>query len=313
MHSQPWPWSTVRLPSAADWGSSMTVCLVGHSFPQNTFVAVVDSMLSTVDMSADRLAIKSFAVAPHWNAMFSANDLSPVMAVRELMRSRFNGPVSLDAVIAEFQKAFQKELIAKAETSILAPFAMTVDEFKKNGLAQFGAEIFARLFYQIEQISLDMTFLVYGFDEKSRPHIFTIQNRGEIARYDQPAFWAVGSGQTSALGTLFSATRSVNILSPPELLYLLCKAKFSAESALGVGQNTTAMISKPDGTRVVLFNEELSSLKNFWTMHKPVDIPVGGEKLAESAVAEAKLRIGKQEQQSETQKAVGGKGKATSP
>lgn len=288
----------------------MTVCLVGHSFSENTFVAVLDSMLSTVDMSADRLAIKSFAVSTHWNAMFSANDLSPVMAVREAMRSRFKGPVSLEAVIAEFQNAFQKELIAKAETSILAPFAMSMDEFKKNGLAQFGAEIFARLFYQIEQISLDMTFLVYGFDEKSRPHIFTIQNRGEVARYEQPAFWAIGSGQTSALGILFSASTNVNVLSPSELLYMLCKAKFNSESALGVGQNTTAMILRPDGTRLIMLNDELAQIKNFWTMHKPADIPVGGDKLADSVIAGAKTRI--EAQRAETQKAVVGKGKATS-
>ena len=286
MNLQPWLWSNIRIPTPADWVEPMTVCLVSHCFPENKFVSVVDSMLSTGDMSADKLAIKSFAVGYQWTAMFSANDLSPVSAIRNDLFMHFKGPAKLAEVIAAFQAAFRKELLSKAENSILASFAMTVDEFKKNGLAQFGPEIFARLFYRIEQISLDATFLVYGFDENV-PHIFTIQNKGEVSHYDQPGFWAIGSGQTSALGTLFSLSDGIIFHPISDVLFMLCKAKFNSESALGVGKFTTAMISTKEGRRINLFNDKIEKIKEFWTKNKGPDLPIGGSELAKELLGNA--------------------------
>src|ERR1700676_597257 len=209
----------------------MTVCIVSHSYGENSFVAVADSMLSTSDMSHDKLAIKTFGIGDNWLCMFSANDMSPVVAISNSVRDAVKTPTSLGDIIAAFQSAFRKELVSKAETSILAPLNMDMAEFRKSGLASLGPEIFSRIFYQIEQLNLDATFLVYGFDDH-KPHIFTIQNRGEVSHYDQPGFWAIGSGQTSALGSLFSLSgQSVSVRSVENVLYLLCKAKFSAESA----------------------------------------------------------------------------------
>lgn len=266
----------------------MTVCIVSHSYVKNVFVAVADEMLSLSDMSADSFAVKNFSIGNGWMCLFSADDLSPVIAIKTDIRDQVSGAIKLGEIVNAFQAAFRKELVAKAESSILAPFGMTMADFRQDGLANFGPEIFSRMFYQIEQLSLNVTFLVYGFDNQ-KPHIFTIQNRGEIAHFDQPGFWAIGSGQTSALGSLFSIVgHPISVRRPEDVLFLLCRAKFAAESAPGVGENTMAVILKSNGNRSVLFHEELKKIKEIWVANKPVDIPVGTSQSVKSLIAGAR-------------------------
>jgi hypothetical protein len=149
MHTKPWPFNKVPKPRPADWGIGMTVCIVSHCFQSRSFVAVADSMLSMPDMSADKLANKSFSIGNYWLCMFSANDMSPVVSISNTVRDQLVGEDStLEEVISAFQLAFRKELVAKAESSILASFGMTMAEFRTVGLTSFGAEIFSRLFYQ---------------------------------------------------------------------------------------------------------------------------------------------------------------------
>lgn len=267
----------------------MTVGIVAQCFREKCLVGVVDSMLSMPDMSADRLAIKNFSIGHSWLCMFSANDLSPVNAIHNAVRSEIHGDIDLDGIVAVFQSAFRKELVKKAENSVLAPFSMNMTDFRQNGLANFGPEIFSRSFYQIEQLSLEATFLVYGFDAKEEPHIFTIQNKGEVSYFDQPGFWAIGTGQTSALGSLFGISGSpINYHSSENILYLLCKAKFAAESAPGVGHNTHAIIIKSDKSRLVIFNEQIEELRTFWKSIKPPVVPVEGSAIAKRIIKEAK-------------------------
>lgn len=296
MTLQPWPFNKLCEPTPADWGVGMTVCIVSHCYGSNSFVAVTDSMLSMSDMSADKLAIKSFAVGGSWMCMFSANDMSPVVAISNSVRGQVAKVASLEEVVAAFQQAFRKELVAKAESSILAPFNMTMTEFRQSGLASFGSEIFSRMFYQIEQLSLDATFLVYGFEGK-KPHIFTIQNKGEVSHFDQPGFWAIGSGQTTALSSLFSLNgESVCTRVQETILYLLCKAKFSAETAPGVGRKTTAVVLENNTKRFLMFNDNLQGLRKIWEENRPPDSPPAAGVAAEAiikAARKAKLRIPK--------------------
>jgi hypothetical protein len=250
-------------------------------------VSVADSMLSMSDMSADSLAIKSFAVGGSWMCMFSANDMSPVVAISSSVRKEVGSTASLGEVISAFQSAFRKELVTKAESSILAPFNMTMADFRQTGLASFGSEIFSRMFYQIEQLSLDATFLVFGFDGKN-PHIFTIQNKGEVSHYDQPGFWAIGSGQTIAISSLFNLSgQSVAVKCPEHVLYLLCKAKFNSETAPGVGKKTTAIILNHNTKRFLIFNDALEEIRKVWENNRPPDCPPGADDVVANVIKKA--------------------------
>lgn len=246
-------------------------------------------MLSMSDMAADSLAIKSFALGSNWLCMFSANDMSPVISIRNEILSQLSDHISLEKLVAAFQSAFRKELVTRAECSILAPFGITMERFLQTGLSKLGSEIFSRLFYQIECLSLECVFLVHGFHD-GEYHLFTIQNRGEVAYFDQPGFWAIGTGQTSALGSLFSFHGSLSVIfcSLEETLYLACKAKFNAESAPGVGKRTTALILYADGNRVIIHDDKLSELKKSWEATRISDVPPDAMHSAQEILGEVK-------------------------
>ena len=62
MNPKLWPYGLIKESRPADWGVSMTVCIVSECHQQNCFVGVADSMISMSDMSADRTAIKIFSI-----------------------------------------------------------------------------------------------------------------------------------------------------------------------------------------------------------------------------------------------------------
>lgn len=253
----------------------MTVGIVAYVQENNLFIGASDSMLSMYDMSADRFAFKAFAIADSWMCLFSANDISSVVAIRNVVSDSLEGDVTLAEVISAFQAAFRKELISKAEATILAPLGMSLAEFRANGFSNFGAEHFSRLLYQIESLTLEATFLVYGF-QGTEPHIFTIEKRGEVSHFDDPGFWAIGSGQTAALGSLFNVSGdSVVFRHTEDALYLICKAKFISECAPGVGRSTTVNILHDRTERFNIHYPEIEMIRNIWESSRPPDIPAG--------------------------------------
>jgi hypothetical protein len=125
-------------------------------------------MITTVDMSADRSARKSFAVGNHWVAMYAGNDISCATPIRRQVRAIITADnESLEDVAEAFVSAFRDQLKLKTDSEILAPLGYTLDQFKAEGLEHLGAETFSRLIYEIQQQAIDMTFLVAGFDKRS--------------------------------------------------------------------------------------------------------------------------------------------------
>jgi ATP-dependent protease HslVU (ClpYQ) peptidase subunit len=274
MHSEPWPYNTIREPGPADWGIGMTVCIASFCFQDDCIIAIEDSMLSTSDMSADNLAIKHKSLGGKWVALLAGNDVSAsVPMVADVQRTMAkSSDETLEEVVSAFQVAFRKQIVRKAETTILSRFDIGMSEFRETGLASFGSELFTRLIYEIEQVSLDLIFLVFGFEGETQ-HIFTVQGSGAAQYYDAAGFWAIGSGQTSALATLFATTIPMPYLSLPIALYMTSKAKFNAETALGVGKDTTGLILESSGERCVIHSDEMRNLKALWEQQKQPDFP----------------------------------------
>jgi hypothetical protein len=191
--------------------------------------------------------------------------------------------------------AIRKEHTALAEAIVLSRFDLSMTEFRSEGLANLGSELFMRLVYEIEQVSLDLTFLVFGFEGTSnpKPHIFTISGNGEFSYYDVGGFWAIGSGQTSALGTLFGIRSSITNKNLPDALYLLAKAKFSAESALGVGKESVAFVLEANSERYLVHTPEMQKLKAVWEASRGPDVPPQAETMASELLTSAKASFGK--------------------
>jgi hypothetical protein len=277
----------------------MTVCIASicHTSDGDYILGISDKMLSMSTASADDLAIKFTSVGNRWVAMFAGNDISPVVPVFKTVRRSASqlSEETLEEIVDLFRAAIRKESTKRAEAIVLSRFDLDMAEFRRSGLASLGSELFTRLAYEIEQVSLDLTFLVFGFEgtQDPKPHIFTIDGKGEVSYYDIGGFWAIGSGQTSALGTLFGTRGSVTCKELPDALYLLAKAKFSAESALGVGKETIAFILEANSDRYLVHTSEMRKVKEIWEASRGPDVPSGAEEVASKLLEEAKATFGK--------------------
>jgi ATP-dependent protease HslVU (ClpYQ) peptidase subunit len=268
----------------------MTVCIASFCEQTKSIFAISDHMISTGDMSVDFGAIKFRRINPHWMAMFAGNDVSTVVPVlRRVRRLLPDREVFLEAVGTAFQVAIQEQITSRVETSILAPYGMNTPQFVQDGLRNLGQELFARLAYQMAEVSLDIMFLVFGFEE-GQPHIFTVDGRGAVANHDISGFWAIGSGCTNALGTLFSLRLPLVFLPEGGVLYTLAKAKFNAESAFGVGRRTVGLKMQSGGSGYSIAHEEIETLREVWEAERPFDYTQEANTAATAIIEVARKR-----------------------
>jgi hypothetical protein len=193
---------------------------------------------------------------------------------------------SLDSVMSAFRTAFAEELVLKSH-AILMPLGYSLEEFKADGLKQLGPEAFARILYDIQQQQIDIEFLVAGF-EKDEPYIFTVKSPGKIDHYQEIGFWAIGSGQTAALGSLFNQKFQVRFLEEEGAIYRVLEAKFNAENAVGVGPRTVLFIIRPDGTRIIPKTEDVESVRSAWDKTRTKLVPPEGIDKVKSLLAQAR-------------------------
>jgi hypothetical protein len=78
--------------------------------------------------------------------------------------------------------------------------------------------------------------LVYGFDKKGSSHIFVVANPGFSTDHDLLGYAVIGSGTYMATASLRRKRMPYDRAS---VAYRLLEAKFSAETASGVGASTT--------------------------------------------------------------------------
>ena len=262
-------------------GRVMTVCIAANCYPEKCMVLAADTMVTTMDMSSDFVSVKSRGIGEKWMALFAGNDIScvdPIITeVREqcaLTGCRDTLPEVRDAFI----RAFQRQLRLKSENEVLKPIGYSLNEFKKLGLSQLGPENFSRFLYQMEQKSIDVEFLVAGFDKNA--HIFTVTSPGKISDFSPVGFWAIGSGQTNALGSLFNCQGALFASDISTTIYRVCEAKFSAEGATGVGKTTILTILRNDGERWNTF-KEIDSIRPIWEKTRVIKVPGDAKSKAE--------------------------------
>jgi 20S proteasome alpha/beta subunit len=292
---KPWPWNTI--PRPADWGVGMTVCIAAHCFESGSsrecIICATDAMISTGEMSADHSARKIQVIGDGWYAMFAGNDISCLSPIADhvenvISKNNSSGRASRDTVVNAFVDAYKQQLKLRAESEVLTSIGYSLEEFKSNGLAQLGPDIFSRIFYDVESQVIDLTFLVAGFDRQENHHIFTVGSSGKVSYYSELGFWAIGSGQTQALGSLFNASRRPRFIGRAGALYRVCEAKFNAENALGVGPTTIVGIVDKDAARRFIFPNELEPLRPIWEKTRVVEVPPEAIKAATAMLSDPK-------------------------
>lgn len=224
----------------------MTVCIAGIARDE-TIIAACDMMVSTGEFVADNMALKFRTVHPDWNVMFSGNDVTRIVPLLRKTSLALSGDHkrALSEVENAFRDCFHEELIQKQTDLVLARYGLDMTTFLDTGMDRFGETTFTSMKYQLDQLSLDCSFLVFGRDQLGEAHIFTVEDPGIVCNHDLYGFWAIGSGGNRALSSLFFQEYRQS-LPDWKAFYYIAEAKFMAEGG-AVGSDTLVTIKYKDG------------------------------------------------------------------
>lgn len=242
----------------------MTVCIaaIANSHNDEFIVTASDRMLSTQELSADAITVKSHFIANDWGLLWSAEDASYVTPICELTRAALSpkwNHVHCDEVSQTVARSYQRQLQEEATARYLSRYGLSMSDFLKDGSRLFPQAQYEEMHREIKALTLGCDFIGYGFDDK--PHIFRVSEPGKITYEDEIGFAAIGSGWYSAMSTLFF--HSVNkLMDLWEVVYHVLEAKFMAETAPGVGEETHAEILQSDGTTIYVVDPAVTDLRN---------------------------------------------------
>jgi hypothetical protein len=163
-----------------------------------------------------------------------------------------------------------------------------MERFLKENTQMFTPDESRELYGRIKNVRLGCSFLVFGFDGGGQAHILEVSEdvNGEVSDKvrDNVGFWAIGSGQYSALSILFfhqySRTKEI-----PTAIYRVAEAKFMAESAQGVGEYTNISIFRPDLTFSLLKQANVNKIREAWQLQGAPKTPANIEKSIEGMIS----------------------------
>lgn len=227
---------------------------------------------SGVVQAADNATLKSRKISKRWALMFAAADANLFLPIVkncwDSLASRGENhdlDVVQNAVAAEYIRLFDAEFSAAYLSRYNIP---NIRAFRETGLLQFGQDRFDRICDAIDKFDLGLTMLCYGYDTKKAPHIFEIANPGKITNHDLLGYAVIGSGWYMATASLHRKAL------PPDLemmIYRLLEAKFSAETAPGVGKSTSLLTMNSDGKDGFMGSGSIEKVRMIWerTLKEP--------------------------------------------
>jgi len=162
-----------------------------------------------------------------------------------------------------------------AETNVLSPFNLTINEFVQIGRDKFGDPKFTELVQRIEVESLlKCQMLICGFDQNLIPSLLVCDDDHPCSDYTRADFMAIGSGHTAAISSLafHNYTRERTVA---EAVYQVCAAKFMAErsGAAGVGRDTLVLCLDETGRKKWIFKGHIEMIRALWEREGQPRIP----------------------------------------
>lgn len=137
----------------------------------------------------------------------------------------------------------------------------TLEDFRAKGLNELGPGIFANIIGDLNKFDLGIEFIVYGHDKDGDPHIFTLRNPGVLVNHDLEKYSVIGSGEYMARAALARKSLSPDLNT---VIYRVLGAKFSSETAAGVGKSTTVFLTNGEGTTSQLSTGVIGKVRNVW-------------------------------------------------
>jgi hypothetical protein len=147
-------------------------------------------------------------------------------------------------------------------------------DFRERGKQLLSTKVYNELAAEIAKIQGDCDFLVYGFDSKKVPHIFTVIEPGTDEVWDKPGFTAIGAGKYVAESILYQLGQTID-KGTPEAIFTVCAAKFAAERIPGVGKETFLFVKRPGCKAFTRPSWLLPTIRDVWEKQGQARMPEG--------------------------------------
>ncbi len=272
----------------SEWGYDMTLCIaaIGQHKDGPMIVTASDLMLSDTyyGFSTETLALKFDPLGParRWIAMFSG---SPTVRRHVVDRAEAllnpSNDDTLDVIVAAMETAYRDELKRKQEGEVLSQIGLDRERFLRSR-GKLGQDEFSRLLNRIEAVNLDTDFLVAGWEADGVPRIFSVHHPGIATQHDSLGFYAIGSGWLPAMGSLYRTYD--RYLSPADLVFRVCEAKFLGETAPGVGKFTVVYTIRNGGTHKIYSPDHVRQIRDFCAPGSTPSVPDQAREIAKAGL-----------------------------
>jgi ATP-dependent protease HslVU (ClpYQ) peptidase subunit len=252
----------------------VTVCIAGLCDQLSSIVAVSDEMITFGDVSVDRTAEKISPLHRSWFAMYAANDITdvrPILDKATFLICAAKRERSMTEVGEAFQTAYATRHEQLIEHRLLIPNGFrSLDDFHLRGKESLTVSQFNRLSRCMRTIKPECKFLIGGFDLMGIGHLLVQEANSPYQCYDDPGFWAIGSGQNEAISSMiFQADKlGFGMYSSEALcIFHLLVAKFMAESNKLVGRETSVVVHARGEQPRYLMPEDVAKVRTAWEEH----------------------------------------------
>jgi hypothetical protein len=267
-----------RRPTSAEMGDEVTIAIVALTAPSENFICVSDRMISHDDIlpADDNALIKNLALSQNWSVAFSANKIENALPLLERVRSQIVHPA--DTLSADLLQDYFTDSIGEVIRTDFFNLRLrrygygSMNQFRREGQADLG-EHFFELCRELDSAELGVEFIVYGYEGAYRgPCLFEINGKGQVIDRMALRYAVVGSGYWMASASLKRKPLAIDFDS---MLYRVLEAKFSAETASGVGKTTTVTFKRRDMHDMVMRPNEIEKMRAVWEgemrKHEPTE------------------------------------------
>lgn len=255
-----------RRPTPAEMGEVVTIAIVALTAPYGHFVSVSDQMISYDDIlpADDSALIKSLQLSKNWSVAFAANKIENVLPLLEKIGRKI-GRLEEDLETTRLQEYFTTTIAEAVRDDFfnrrLARYGYrNLEAFLQSGKDQL-ADVFFDLCRELNEADLGVEFIVYGYENEVSPQLFEVNGKGEVIDRMAMRYAVVGSGYWMASASLKRKPLDIHFNS---MVYRTLEAKFSAETASGVGKRTTVKFKRRDHHDWVMWPGEIEQIRAVW-------------------------------------------------
>lgn len=255
----------------------MTVCVAAIAASGKEVLAASDSMMSWGAGITSETSLKFDRLHLRWAVLLAGDDIQPAEPIITELKRQLKAAAAIPSckdVENAIRVSWQAVKNRRAETHVLSAYDIDMRTFVTEGRDLFGEMGFAELRGAIERESqLSCELLVYGFDEHDSGQLLVAVHPGEPVSFTRLGFAAIGSGRDSAIASLMWSPPYRTWSDTKDATYRVAAAKFIAETALGVGKDTTVTGLRANGDIFVLSNDRVKALRSLWDQYGRPRIP----------------------------------------